>query len=147
MERRCRTRPRWLCLPRWLAAGLCAAGAGCTGSMFLADYPVMPEATSHRPAVTAAKSPSPRPVTAAPGTPSPVQPVSHAVPAPPVVLETKEIPITLDAVLRLAEQHNPRIALAREKLHESYLTLERGARGWIPNVYASVGYYRHEGGI
>lgn len=126
MERR---RPRWLRLSRWFAAGLCAGGLGCHSSAYVADYPVRPTA------------PTPPPVA------SPVQQVSHSEPAPAPVPVPKEIPITLDAVLRLAEQYNPRIAQAREKLHESVMTLAQGSTGWIPNVYAGIGYYRHEGGI
>src|SRR5262245_24037433 len=122
-----RPRRRW---PRWLAAGLCAGGLGCSGPAFRADYPTMP-------AIPAA------PAAAA----KPIKPVSHTEPAPPAIPAPKEIPITLDAVLRLAEEHNPRIAQAREKLHESHLTMEQGSTGWIPNVYAGIAYYRHEGGI
>src|SRR6202030_3932653 len=58
-----------------------------------------------------------------------------------------ELPITLDTVLRLAEEHNPRIGLAREKVHESLLEQEQNCRSWLPDVYAGMGYYRHEGGI
>src|SRR2546426_575621 len=49
--------------------------------------------------------------------------------------------------LRLAEENNPQIALAREKLCESQTEQELACRGWMPNVYAGLGYYRHEGGI
>jgi outer membrane protein TolC len=50
-------------------------------------------------------------------------------------------------VLRLAEDHNPRIGLAREKVHDSELEQEKQCRSWLPDVYAGMGYYRHEGGI
>jgi outer membrane protein TolC len=74
----------------------------------------------------------------------PVKPISHeesVVPAP------KEVPITLDAVLRIAEETNGKIGAAREKLHESQLEAEQAQSHWMPNVYAGVGYYRHEGGV
>jgi outer membrane protein TolC len=57
------------------------------------------------------------------------------------------VPIDLDAVFRLAEGQNAQIALAREKVDESLIEGELAAKGWLPNVYAGVGYYRHEGGI
>jgi outer membrane protein TolC len=57
------------------------------------------------------------------------------------------LPITLDTVLRLAERSNPRIALAREKLHESLICQEKSCRDWLPQTYAGISYYRHEGGI
>jgi outer membrane protein TolC len=66
---------------------------------------------------------------------------------PPAPAEPRVVPITLDAVLRLAEAHNARIALARARLHESQLTTAQGALGWLPNTYAGIAYYRHEGGI
>ncbi|MFO0929880.1 MAG: TolC family protein [Gemmataceae bacterium] len=72
-----------------------------------------------------------------------------AVPAtlPGAIAAPKELPITLDAVFRVAEQSNPRIGLAREKLHESLLQQAGSCHGWLPNVYAGIAYYRHEGGI
>jgi outer membrane protein TolC len=151
-----RRRPRWLRLSRWIAAGLCAGGLGCHNLDYVADYPVPGPGVARkegliRPGGTRAlpEGPAyfdghvPKPDSA----PPPVQPASHTEPAPAAPAAAKEIPITLDAVLRLAEQYNPRVALAREKLRESHLTLEQGSTGWIPNVYAGVGYYRHEGGI
>jgi outer membrane protein TolC len=57
------------------------------------------------------------------------------------------VPITLESVFRLAEAQNPRIAQAREKLNESLLTQEMNSRCWLPDVYAGLAYYRHEGGI
>jgi outer membrane protein TolC len=59
----------------------------------------------------------------------------------------REVPINLDTVFRLAEEQNAQIALAREKLHESLTEQQLAAKGWLPNVYAGLGYYRHEGGI
>jgi len=46
MDPACSPRPRWLRLPRWLAAGLYAgvplAALGCAGGAFLAEYPQVP---------------------------------------------------------------------------------------------------------
>ena len=75
-------------------------------------------------------------------------PVSASVPVPPSeVTTTKELAISLDAILRLAEQTNPRIGQSREKLAESLLVQEMNCRCWLPDTYAGVTYYRHEGGI
>lgn len=113
---------------RRLLAGLCLAClliAGCAGV--------------GQPAATPAQAAS------APATDQGVQPASHDAPVP---LEApKEVPITLDAVLRLAEQSNAKISGAREKLHESQLSAEQAQGLWMPNVYAGAAYYRHEGGI
>lgn len=59
----------------------------------------------------------------------------------------KLVPIDLEAVLRLAEENNAQIGLARERLHESELENELACRSWLPNIYAGIAYYRHEGGI
>ncbi len=60
---------------------------------------------------------------------------------------SRVVPIQFDTVFRLAEEQNAQIALAREKLHESQTELQLAAKGWLPNIYAGLGYYRHEGGI
>jgi outer membrane protein TolC len=57
------------------------------------------------------------------------------------------VPVDLDAVFRLAEGQNSQIALAREKVDESLIENAIAAKGWLPNVTAGIGYYRHEGGI
>ncbi len=82
------------------------------------------------PAPEVAPSPTPLPKTVVAATPTP-----------------KEVPITLDAVLRLAEEQNVLIAVAREKVNESQAEHALAERSWLPKVYAGVGYFRHEGGI
>jgi outer membrane protein TolC len=75
--------------------------------------------------------------------------------APPEVVETappaapiKELPIGLDTVLRLAEQQNGQIALAREKVQEAYADQDLARKtAWLPAVNVGTAYYRHEGGI
>src|SRR5579884_4176089 len=57
------------------------------------------------------------------------------------------LPISLDTVLRLAEDGNAQIAAAREKVNESLAEQELADKSWIPQVSAEVGYYRHEGGV
>jgi outer membrane protein TolC len=95
----------------------------------VAYRPAQPEKITHLPAPQADKPP--------------------AELAPPRLLpaEEKPVPINLDSVLRLAEEQNAQIAVAREKLHESEAEQALAAKAWLPQVYAGTGYYRHEGGI
>ncbi len=57
----------------------------------------------------------------------------------------RSLPISLDTVLRLAEEQNGQIALARERVLEA--TAEKNVKHWLPDVYVGTAYYRHEGGI
>ncbi len=129
---------------RRFVAGLCLlgwplAGPGC-GSIERVPYPEVPP-------------PPPRAVSPAPAPPaSGVRTVAHAEPAvdhhPPAPAPVPhEVPITLDTVLRIAEQSNPRIGGAREKLNESQMRSEQDCKLWLPQIYAGMAYYRHEGGI
>jgi outer membrane protein TolC len=132
-------RPSRLRHLRRLAAGLCLAasalaGPGCASVESVNAIPEVPPAAS--------------PAPAAPAAPAAVQPVGHTEPATGhAAAVATEVPITLDTLLRIAEQTNPRIANAREKLNESQLSSEMNCRGWLPQLYAGVAYYRHEGGI
>jgi outer membrane protein TolC len=133
------SRPRTPLLRRlarnlWPAAPLLGLGCASTEAV----------TSSAPPAVTAPPAAVTAPVR------SPIQTVSHEAPAvepAPEQAKPHPMPITLDTVLRLAEEHNPKIGLAREKLHESVLVQEQNCRNWMPNTYAGVAYYRHEGGI
>jgi outer membrane protein TolC len=55
--------------------------------------------------------------------------------------------ISLDTVLRLAEEQNPQIALARGKVGVASTEQSQVMAQWLPDIYVGVGYYRHEGGI
>ncbi|MFL5341935.1 MAG: TolC family protein [Gemmataceae bacterium] len=57
------------------------------------------------------------------------------------------MPVSLDAVLHLAEENNPQIAVARSKVCSAFAEKELAATAWIPEVYLGVGYWRHDGGI
>ena len=59
----------------------------------------------------------------------------------------KMVPITLDAVLRLAETQNGQTAIAREKLQEAFANQDVAAKAWLPDLWVGGSYYRHEGGI
>jgi outer membrane protein TolC len=69
--------------------------------------------------------------------------VETAPPPAPI----RELPIGLDTVLRLAEEQNGQVALAREKLREAYADQDLAKSAWLPTVSAGTAYYRHEGGI
>lgn len=57
------------------------------------------------------------------------------------------LPIDLSTVFRLAEEQNPQVAQARERLHQSQLETATGLAAFLPKITAGTAYYRHEGGI
>jgi outer membrane protein TolC len=57
------------------------------------------------------------------------------------------VPIGLDTVLRLAEEQNPQIALARARVEEAFADRDVAKARWLPDLYVGPAYYRHEGGI
>ena len=61
--------------------------------------------------------------------------------------KSRQIPINLDTVLRLAEEQNPQIMVMREKVEESNAENALAAKSWLPSIYGGIAYYRHEGGI
>jgi outer membrane protein TolC len=61
--------------------------------------------------------------------------------------ETRRVPISLDTVLRLAEEQNRQIALARERVNEASAEKNLAANAWIPDIFIGTSYYRHDGGI
>ncbi len=71
---------------------------------------------------------------------------------PPVQLEfhpaeARKLPINLDTVLRLAQDQNGQVAIAREKLNEAFAQQDIAALAWLPDLWVGASYYRHEGGI
>jgi outer membrane protein TolC len=64
-------------------------------------------------------------------------------PKPPA----KVVPITLDTVFRVAEQQNPKVRLAREKVNGACADEQVAQYAWLPHLYAGPSYWRHEGGI
>jgi outer membrane protein TolC len=130
-----RPRPRTLRRLAWrlALAGTPWLGLGCAGPAGEVvraglDLPVPPGGVQAAPA------------------PEVVQ-ASHAEAAPAPAEPAKELPITLDTVLRLAEGQNAQVGVARERLNESLLRSQMACGGWLPKVFAGVAYYRHEGGI
>lgn len=61
-------------------------------------------------------------------------------------LKSPEVPISLETVLRLAEEQNLQIGLARARVAEASAASDLAQR-WLPDIYIGTGYYRHEGGI
>lgn len=65
----------------------------------------------------------------------------------PAATENRPVPISLDAVLRMAEEQNNQVAIARERLREANVEKDIASLAWLPNLYVGTTYYRHEGGI
>jgi outer membrane protein TolC len=72
---------------------------------------------------------TPAPVANAPGSPNPV------------------LAVTLDCVMKLAEEQNPQMALARERVNQAFAEKDLADQRWLPEINIGSGYYRHEGGI
>jgi outer membrane protein TolC len=68
-------------------------------------------------------------------------------PTPLPTPKSKVVPINLDTILRLAEQQNVKINLAREKLNEANANKAVADKAWLPDISVGTSYYRHEGGI
>jgi outer membrane protein TolC len=57
------------------------------------------------------------------------------------------IPISLDTVLRLAQDQNGQVRLARLKLEDAAAEREWASKHWLPDLSMGLGSYRHDGGI
>jgi outer membrane protein TolC len=140
----------------WLIGGVCASAwplltLGCATSEPQVARPALPATVSaamnEAPAAsTTLVVPVKHDPGAPPGAPATLPNLPADLAAAPTSA-THAVPISLDAVLRLAEEHNSQIALARERVHEGLSEQELAARGWIPRIDAGIDYYRHEGGI
>jgi outer membrane protein TolC len=143
-------RPRGLALGLW-AAGCSALVTGCEAAAPVVRQDALPSANAPVVSVARAANPSPYRKPAPDGGVTPVAHHQEAAPAPHELPQTgasaKQAPINLDTVLHLAEEQNTQIGLARERVNESLTENELAAHGWLPKVYAGVGYFRHEGGI
>lgn len=144
----CRVFPR----SHRFAISLCAAGgaflAGCDDSSLMTQYLNLPGNAVQ----VSRAAPAPTVVTASRPAAAPaneVRLVKHeTLPAPALVEATPQVlPINLDTVMRLAEEQNRQLALARARLNDSETEKQLAASSWLPQVYAGVGYFRHEGAI
>ncbi len=61
--------------------------------------------------------------------------------------DSQPLAISLDTVLRLAQDQNGQVAIARQRLQEAYAQQDLAAKKWIPDLTIGTAYYRHEGGI
>jgi outer membrane protein TolC len=59
----------------------------------------------------------------------------------------KPVPVSLDTVLRLAQDQNSQINIARERVVEAFAESDVAAKQWLPDLYIGTSYYRHEGAI
>jgi outer membrane protein TolC len=58
-----------------------------------------------------------------------------------------QLPISLDTVLRLAEEQNAKVGQAREQVRQAYAEAAVAKTKWVPDIYVGTAFYRHEGGI
>jgi outer membrane protein TolC len=63
------------------------------------------------------------------------------------VLASKQVPISLDTVFRLAESQNGQTAIARLKLNEAFANRDVANKAWMPDLWLGASWYRHDGGI
>ncbi len=131
----------WL---RKLSSALCLVVA--TGLSAVAGCAQLPTETHERveAIVRGAEPEEPEKLSVMPGKINDTPKVAaDALPAP----KTKVLPISLDTVLRLAQDRNGEIELAREKVNESFVKHELAVKSWLPDLYVTTNYYRHEGGV
>ena len=74
---------------------------------------------------------------------------AHLLPAPiaDAVRDGKPVPICLDTVLRLAQDKNGQVRLARMKLADAETDQEWANKFWLPDLSAGMAAYHHDGGI
>jgi len=128
-----RGRGKWGKWIRW--APVCLAGlpllAGCaTEGVAYSDW--LPHSV--------VRGAPPEPIPAPKGSP-------EMLPAGDVVSQPHLVPICLDTVLRLAEEQNAQVALARARVEEANAQLDLAGKRWFPDLYIGTAFYRHEGGI
>jgi outer membrane protein TolC len=134
---------------RWrLAAPGLALALGCADlssrEAVLPDIPVLARGQSgERPPLLEPVPASRRAETPPVPLPPPVEPsaITSNVEEQPI------LPVTLDAVLRMADEQSPQLALAREKVCQAFAEQALADKRWLPDVNVGTGYYRHEGGI
>jgi outer membrane protein TolC len=120
-------------LARWGFAGLPCVGLAC------AQFPVATPTSTHVPMVSpSAVSPS---ADSAFNVRLSPEPTAYSATTP------QTLPVSLDAVMRLAEESNPQVAAARAKVCTAFAERELAAAKWVPDINIGVGYWRHEGGI
>jgi outer membrane protein TolC len=76
----------------------------------------------------------------------------HLPDAPPTAPLTpptagRPIPLSLDAVLATAQDHNGQVRLARLKVDEAFADQEAALKHWLPDLSVGMSTWRHDGGI
>jgi outer membrane protein TolC len=123
-------------------AGLPWLGLGCTQlgpvAQFLAPDPV--------PQVRAQKA-EPETIPTPPRMLPPATITTDPIPVVEADHGPRQVPISLDTVLRMAGDGNGQIAVARERVFEACAQRNVARLNWIPDIYVGPAWYRHEGGI
>jgi outer membrane protein TolC len=84
-----------------------------------------------------------RPAKQAPTTLPPSDVSDNSAPPP----TSRFLAINLDTVLRMAEDQNLQVALARARVREACAESDVAAASWLPRLEVGTAYFRHEGGI
>lgn len=71
----------------------------------------------------------------------------YYVPPPAPVNDGKPIAICLDTVLRLAQDQNNQVRLARMKVEDAQTDQKWADKHWLPDLSVGIGTWRHDGGI
>lgn len=139
---RYRLRCVWLLVGAW-----CALPASRSWAQPVLELPPL---TPRSTATQSTTPPAPLPPVLVQFSRGEVVPRPQAPSAPPVSRHSaaaRNVPITLDAVLRLAQDQNGMVRLAREKLYEAETQQELATKNWLPETSVGAGWWRHEGGI
>src|SRR5262249_21938740 len=115
---------------------------GCLGSALL-FLSLSPCAAQQDPSLPRARLGPPELEETRPGVFKP----GDAAQSPSVFPSSKVLPISLDTVLRLAQDRNGQMAIARQRLEEAFAQQDVAAKKCIPDLTVGTAYYRHEGGI
>jgi outer membrane protein TolC len=127
-------------------------------TLVLRSPPLGPTEKAAPPVIAATKGPSPQgPITQVAAKevtqlppPESIHQAPTPKPNPPALpgtsLPITSLPISLDTVLRLAEEQNAEIAQARARVREAYAEQAIAKTKWLPDLYVGTAYYRHEGG-
>ena len=71
----------------------------------------------------------------------------YYVPPPPPVNDGKPVAVCLDTVLRLAQDQNNQVRLARMKVEDAQTDQKWADKHWLPDLSVGIGTWRHDGGI
>lgn len=61
--------------------------------------------------------------------------------------KTRQVPISLETVLRLAEEQNHKVGQSRARVMEATAEKALASKRWIPDISFGTTWYRHEGAI